>query len=137
MKKTFLLLIALACLGIELPAQLRMPQLFSDHMVLQRDHEIPLWGWAKGRDKIEIQIGAEIYKTRAEKDGRWEINLSEMPAGGPYTLTVKTRREELVFEDILIGDVWICSGQSNMEWPLSSTNDAQAEIAAADHSQIR
>ncbi|MFK7921513.1 MAG: sialate O-acetylesterase [Bacteroidia bacterium] len=136
--RTTLLLLIVAFLGIgNLSAQLRMPQVFSDHMVLQRERPIQLWGWANGRDKIEIQIGENIYKTRAEKDGTWLIALDEMKAGGPYSLKISTKKEEIVFDDVLIGDVWICSGQSNMEWSLRNTNNAQEEIANADFPEIR
>ncbi|MEM6345717.1 MAG: sialate O-acetylesterase [Bacteroidota bacterium] len=137
MRTTILLLFTIAISLSSLEAQLRMPQIFSDHMVLRREKPIELWGWAKGRDKITIQIGEMTYKTKAEKDGTWSIALDEMQAGGPYTLRVSTKRERLEFTDVLLGDVWICSGQSNMEWSLTNTNDAQAEIANANHPQIR
>ncbi|MEL7533381.1 MAG: sialate O-acetylesterase [Bacteroidota bacterium] len=137
MRTTSLLLIVFILSLGSLDAQLRMPQIFSDHMVLQREKPIELWGWAKSRDKITIQIGEQSYKTKAEKDGSWSIALDAMKAGGPYTLSVSTKKEKVEFEDVLLGDVWICSGQSNMEWSLSNTNDAQAEIANANYPEIR
>lgn len=136
--RTTLLLLIVAFLGIgNSGAQLRLPQIFSDHMVLQREKPIQLWGWADSRDKIAIQIGETTYKTRAEKDGTWSIAIDEMKAGGPYSIKINTKKEEVVFDDVLIGDVWICSGQSNMEWSLRNTNNAQEEIANADFPGIR
>ena len=96
-----------------------MPKIFSNHMVLQRDQPITLWGWGDPLELISIHLGPLMEQVKVGKNGKWTLDLAPMSAGGPYVLIVKGRESELIFENILIGDLWICSGQSNMEW----TND--------------
>lgn len=109
---------------------------FTDHMVLQRDQKDAVWGWAKPGDKVSVSLAGQSAEAVAGADGKWQVMLPPLPAGGPHTMTV-TGPEKVTLNDILIGDVWICSGQSNMEWVVANSNDAQAEIAAANHPQIR
>lgn len=123
--------------GLPLTAQIRLPKLVNDHMVLQRDQEINLWGWSEPRDKLTISIGGQEFKTRADKAGKWSVTLPPMAAGGPLTLRINGKKDSKIVSDILVGDVWVCSGQSNMEWVLNNTNDAKAAIAAATDRQIR
>jgi sialate O-acetylesterase len=139
MKRTSLLLIGLLLGALVFPsqAQLKLPKIFSDHMVLQRDQEIVIWGWSQSKDCLTIALGEQTAKIRAEKDGSWRGVLQAMPAGGPYTLRISSRKETLRFDDVWMGDVWICSGQSNMEWPLSSTERGTQEIDAANHPKLR
>jgi sialate O-acetylesterase len=105
-------------------------------MVLQRDQPIPIWGWADKNETVTIQFHNQKKTARAGKDGKWRITLQPESAGGPYTLTV-TGKNKLQLQDILVGDVWICSGQSNMEWPVAASNNAAQEIASANFPQIR
>ena len=109
---------------------------FTDHMVLQRDQKDAVWGWAKPGDKVSVSLAGQSADAVAGVDGKWQVMLPALPAGGPHTMTV-TGPETVTLNDILVGDVWICSGQSNMEWVVANSNDAQAEIAAANHPQIR
>ena len=136
--RQYLLLLLLAS-GLCCPsyAQLELPQLFSDHMVLQRGEELPIWGTSSRRDRITISINGKEVKTRAGRDGKWQAILPTMEAGGPYTLSISGKKESLTIEDVLIGEVWICSGQSNMEWNLASSNNADEEIASANYPKIR
>lgn len=113
---------------------------FGDHMVLQRESQAPVWGRAADDARVTVKgswPGAIERTTQADSDGAWRVVVETPAAGGPYSLTVRAGSEERVVDDILIGEVWLCSGQSNMEWSVRSANDAAAEIAAADHSSIR
>lgn len=117
-------------------AQVRLPAFFSEHMVLQRDIPLPIWGWATAGEKVAVQLGAATATTTADAQGRWKVVLPALPAGGPLELTV-SGKNTLKVSDILIGEVWLCSGQSNMEWIVWSSSRAAEEIAAADFPQIR
>lgn len=135
--RKFVLLFTSLLLFFPLFSQIRLPKLINDHMVLQRDQKIMLWGWAAPKEKLTISLGGKEYSARADKAGRWSVELPPMPAGGPLSLLIKGKKESKVISDILVGDVWVCSGQSNMEWILVNTNDAREDIAAANDSQIR
>src|SRR5690606_1251824 len=117
-------------------ADVRLPRIFGDHMVLQRNTPIHIWGWADPGETVKVSLNGKDKQTRAAEDGKWSLNLNKEAAGGPYTLVVKGNNE-IVLNDVLIGDIWVCSGQSNMEWPLKRTDNAAAEIESANLSQIR
>jgi len=137
MKKLFLFLIFSVSLTQIATAKFRIAKIFSNHMVLQRDAKIPVWGWAEGKEKIKVTFDGKTYKAKVDKDGKWVAYLPKMKAGGPYEMRIKGKKTEIVLSDILVGDVWLCSGQSNMEWPVSASNNAQKEIANASDTQIR
>jgi sialate O-acetylesterase len=118
-------------------AKVELPLLFSDGAVLQRDQPLPVWGWASPGAKIEVQFDGRNATATAGKDGAWRVELPSHKAGGPYTLRVRGEGEDLVVQDVLVGDVWLASGQSNMEWPVSQSKDAQQEIARANDPLIR
>ena len=111
--------------------------LFSDHMVLQRGKPIPVWGTSPPRAEIKLTINGEEIRTEADGRGQWRVTLPEMRAGGPHTLNAESAGTKIELQDVLVGDVWICSGQSNMEWPVRLSNNPQQEIEAAEHPQIR
>lgn len=126
-----------ALLPLASPAAVRLPHIFADHMVLQRDQRIPVWGWADPGEKVTVQLDATAaVETSATQDGRWRVELPARPAGGPHQLKI-TGSNTLSLQDILVGEVWLCSGQSNMEWTVSNSLNPQEEIAAANHPQIR
>jgi len=132
-----LLLLALLATGIPARADVKLADIFSDHMVLQRDHTLPIWGWAAAGEAVSVQMDDKpSVATTADAAGKWRVELPGLPAGGPHTLTVKANNT-LTVTDILMGEVWLCSGQSNMEFPLTGSLNAQAEIAAANHPKIR
>lgn len=133
----FFLPILLIFAGSPLLAQLECAQIFSDHMVLQREREIQIWGWHDPRSTVTVTMNEVTVTERTNQEGRWQLTLPAMEAGGPYLLTVTSGRETITFSDVWIGDVWLCSGQSNMEWPMAAVNNAEAEIASADHPMIR
>jgi sialate O-acetylesterase len=118
-------------------AKVELPLLFSDGAVLQRDQPLPVWGWASPGAKIEVQFDGRNATATAGKDGAWRVELPSHKAGGPYTLRVRGEGEDFVVQDVLVGDVWLASGQSNMEWPVSQSKDAQQEIARANDPLIR
>ncbi|HOF88305.1 MAG TPA: sialate O-acetylesterase [Armatimonadota bacterium] len=116
---------------------LTLAALFSEGMVLQRERPLPIWGWAPPGARVAVALAGARAEATAGDDGRWRATLAPLPAGGPHTLTVTAGAEALTVGDILVGEVWICSGQSNMEWPLSLARDAEAEIRAADDPGLR
>lgn len=117
-------------------AVVSLPALFSDHMVLQRNKDIPVWGHSDAHEVVTVTIGSQEVVTTADATGSWFLHLAPIKAGGPYTLTVQGNNT-VTFNDVLIGDVWICSGQSNMAWSVKRSNNAQKEIASAQYPKIR
>ncbi len=117
-------------------AQLVLPKIFGDNMVLQRNTAIPVWGWAKPNEKIVVQFNKQTKTTKADKTGKWMLRLDAEYAGGPYDLMVKGK-EEIQIKNVLVGEVWLCSGQSNMEWTVAQADNAKNEIATANNSLIR
>jgi sialate O-acetylesterase len=134
-------LAVLASLGIAMPgaAEVRLPRLFSDHMVVQRDQPLRLWGSATPGQSIAVSFGDASARAQAQSDGRWRIELPAPSAGGaPRTLRVDGGGDDVVVvRDVLVGDVWLASGQSNMEWSLADSADAAIEIARATDASIR
>lgn len=125
--------------GASAPAlgDVRLPSVFSDHMVLQQQKPIRVWGWADAGETVQVSAGAQSVTTQANSDGRWQIELPPMKANKtPMALTVKGNNT-LIIQDILVGEVWLCSGQSNMEWPVAASTNAEQEIASAKHPLIR
>lgn len=112
-------------------SQVSIAKIFADNMVLQRNTLIPVWGWAKANEAIEIRFNKQVKKAKADKNGKWMVRLSPEAAGGPYELIVKGKNT-IQLKNILVGEVWICSGQSNMEWSVGQSDNAKIEIANAD-----
>lgn len=100
-------------------AQLRLPKYFSDYAVLQRDQPVKLWGWSNPEDNISVFFGGEKYMTRAESDSIWRVSIPAKSAGGPYEIKVSNGKDNLVIKDIYFGDVFFCSGQSNMVFTMN------------------
>ena len=117
-------------------ADVTLPGVISDHMVLQRDMDVKIWGWADQNESVIIRFNNQEKKTVAGLEGMWQVKLSAMTHGGPFEMTIEGKNT-IVLKNILIGDVWICSGQSNMEWRVQNTNNAQEEIAVANFPEIR
>lgn len=145
--KYFAVLLALA-LPIAVPAEVRLPHMLSDHAVLQRERPIHLWGWATPGARLSAHFHDQTVAAVADDVGKWSLWLSPESAGGPYTLTIDGDGGEKTVSDLLVGDVWFASGQSNMEMPLEGFRDAQGkptavvknadqEIAAATNSKLR
>lgn len=117
-------------------ATVRLPNIFGDNMVLQRDKPIPVWGWADKNEKITIQFNQQTKTVKADKNGQWKVFLNPEKAGGPYNLSVKGQNA-ITVHDVLMGDVWICSGQSNMEFHVKDVFNADKEKAASANPNIR
>ena len=131
-------LVALAALAAPARAQAPlMDALFSDHVVLQRDRPIPIWGRAAAGEEVTVTLSGSTKSVRADANGQWSVRMPELPAGGPHTLTARTANRLQNADDVLVGDVWLCSGQSNMEWSVRASLDARAEIAASADDNIR
>lgn len=130
------LVLLYAALPADLWADVRVPALFSDRMVLQRDMPIHVWGWADPGETVRVAFRGETAATIASPDGRWDVYLEPSEAGGPYNLAIDGENS-IRLTDVLVGDVWVGSGQSNMQWPLERANDAVREIAAAQYPEIR
>src|SRR4030095_10832623 len=119
-----------------LRADVRLPKVLSDHMVLQQNLPLVVWGQADPGESIKVSFREQEAATRADATGRWRVLRAHVAAGGPFEMAV-SGKNSLKVQDILVGDVWICSGQSNMEWPMSRVNNAAQEIASANFSKIR
>ncbi len=116
----------------------RVAAVFSDHMVIQRDREIPIWGWAPPDSIINIQLAESITQTTCPQNGKWMAKLPALKAGGPHVLTIKIQNKKTIeFKDVLIGEVWLASGQSNMQMRLSETADGERMVKRADVPQMR
>ena len=139
MKKTIALLCAFSILTIGSFANIKLPKIFGDNMVLQRNKPISVWGWAAANEKIMVHFNKQTQVTTANKAGKWQVILLPETAGGPFTLSLKGNNK-VEIQNILVGEVWICSGQSNMEMPIEGwgkINNYQQEIDNANYPQIR
>ena len=117
-------------------ADVRLPKVFGDSMVLQRDVPVSIWGWAEVGEKVSVTLGEEEGEATAGDDGKWKIKLGCPPVGGPVTITVEGKNT-ITLSDVLVGEVWVCSGQSNMQWAVRQAVNAEEEIAAANYPSIR
>ncbi|OJW17860.1 MAG: sialate O-acetylesterase [Planctomycetales bacterium 71-10] len=131
------LLAGLAALGSGTArADVKLPAIFGDHMVLQRDLKVHVWGWAEPGEDVKVEFHGQARTTKADGDGAWSVSLEPVAAGGPFEMVV-TGKNTLTFKDVLVGEVWVCSGQSNMQWSVGSSTHADLEIAAANYPNIR
>jgi len=111
----------------------RLPKLIGDHMVLQRDRRLAAWGWADPGETVRVSFRGETARVNADKTGHWLASLGPNAAGGPYELVV-SGRNRIVLHDVLVGDVWLASGQSNMEFPLKAGGeDGMPGVVDAEH----
>ena len=121
-------------------SDVRLPALFTDNMVLQREREIPVWGWANPGGEVSVSIAGNTATAEVGEDGKWRTNLPALPAGGPYEVKI-SGQESKALKNVLVGEVWICSGQSNMEMPVMVGNygvkNGRKEISEANHPNIR
>src|SRR5690349_12647709 len=137
------LLIVLMTQGWLLKAQLKPASIFSDQMVFQRDMPVPVWGTAKAGEKITVKFNGQAQQAKANKSGKWMVKLSPMKAGGPYSMEIKGKNS-VMFTDIYAGEVWLCSGQSNMDMTVAREDrywcgvfNEKEEVASANYPLIR
>lgn len=121
----------------ELWADVKLPSVFGNAMVLQRGLATPVWGWAEPSEAITVRFANQEKRTSADRSGNWMIKLDPMPAGVEGRSLEVKGNNQIVFQNVLVGDVWICSGQSNMEWTLKSSLNAEEEVKAAEYPAIR
>ena len=134
------LAVILVCLAATLYAAEGKPllhPLFSDHAVLQRDKPLPIWGWAAPGAVVNVSLAGQQAQATTEADGRWMTKLTSLTVGGPLEMTVTTGTTTVTVHDLLVGDVWLCSGQSNMQMGIGGVTNAAAEIAAANIPTLR
>lgn len=136
-KLTFLSLLLLFLSFQITQAQIKLPAIFGDHMVLQQKQSNPVWGWATPGETITVSINGQSHMAKAGEDGYWKVILRPIPAGGPYRMDIAGATSKFFFEDVLVGEVWICSGQSNMAWSVNRTNSAELAILTANYPNIR
>lgn len=118
-------------------AEVTLPSIIGSQMVLQRDMPCPVWGWAAEGEEVTVEFAGQRHTTRAGAGGKWMVRLEPEAANAqPQAMTIRGRNT-LVLDDVLVGEVWLCSGQSNMEWPVSRAANAEEEISAAQHARIR
>ena len=121
MKRIFLFLLLLS--GSSSFAQLKLARLFSDHVVLQRQKQIPVWGWAKPKETVTVTLAGQTQKAKADASGKCMVRFNPLEAGGPHQMNASGSSGKVSVEDILIGEVWLCSGQSNMEFKVQQADN--------------
>ena len=114
----------------------KLPAIFSDHAVIQKDVQAPVWGWAEPNEEVTVKIGMQSQSTKTGADGKWKIKLDKLSAGGPHTLEIKGKNT-ITIKDVLIGEVWLGSGQSNMAMTVNRCLNYEKEQAAANFPQLR
>ena len=117
-------------------ADVTLPTILSDHMVLQRDMELPIWGWAEPGEEVSVVVAGQTHTTTADAEGNWRVTLDPLSLGEPLTMVVEGNNR-LEVTDILVGEVWLCSGQSNMQWELKQVWNADLDMATAKYPNIR
>jgi sialate O-acetylesterase len=122
-------------------AAVKLPSVIGSDMVLQQESSLPIWGWADKGEEVTVSIAGQSVSSKADAEGRWEVKLAKLeatPDEKPLEMTVKGASGDTVtLKNILVGEVWVCSGQSNMEMGIGAAKDGQAEIKAADYPRIR
>ena len=133
------LFLAAVCLMVSPVSGIELPGMFSGHAVLQRGLSVPVWGWGTPAEEVEVRFAGQIKRTTVDEEGRWRLSLSPLDATAEGQVLVVEGSEsgQVIVEDILVGEVWLASGQSNMQWALSATERALQDIPAADHPGIR
>ena len=117
--------------------EVRLPHVLASRMVLQRDAPVRIWGWAEAGEKITVTLGDAAQQVNANSEGSWQVELPAQAADGEKRIIRVVGSNTVELTDLLVGDVWIGSGQSNMAWQLKSTHGADSAIAAADHPEVR
>jgi sialate O-acetylesterase len=130
---------ALFVLALSATAQLRLPAIINDHMVIQRETTVPLWGWAHPDQEVVITTSWDTtkVKTKTQNTAVWRASIKTPKAGGPHTITIQAGGEVRTLTDVLSGEVWLCSGQSNMEWSMEISLDGKKELAMVNDPAIR
>ncbi|MBS1792504.1 MAG: sialate O-acetylesterase [Acidobacteria bacterium] len=135
-KSVFAILFLLAA-ALTTAAEVRFARIFADHAVLQRQKNIPVWGFAAPNERVSVAFNGQTQSANADAAGRWSVVFAPIEAGGPFELKASAASGEAVVKDVLVGEVWLCSGQSNMEWTVKQADNFAAERKNADYPEIR
>ena len=127
----------LAVAAVSAAAAVTVPSVIGDHMILQQGVKAPVWGRADPGETVTVRLGERVTEVVADAEGRWLVKLPKLKAGGPFDMTIAGENGAITIRDILVGEVWICSGQSNMQFGVASSANADQEIAGADYPNIR
>jgi sialate O-acetylesterase len=125
----------LAALAPTCRADVKLPALVGDNMVIQQGVKARVWGWADPGEKVTVSMGGKSESATTSADGRWEVGIGPFPAGGPHEMTI-SGKQQIVLNNILVGEVWVGSGQSNMEWPLQNAKNGAEEVSKANYPEI-
>jgi sialate O-acetylesterase len=135
--KSFLIFLFATFFSITLFAQLKPARIFNSHMVLQRNEDIPVWGWANKKAGVTVSLNGQAVRVKPGEDGRWKAVLKPMKEGGPYEMIISSGKEKITYNDVMLGEVWICSGQSNMEFQVKNAYGYKPEQKVAATLPIR
>jgi sialate O-acetylesterase len=134
----FILLFSLVFLPVKTHADIILPKIFGDNMILQRDKQVIIWGRATTKgEKVVVRIAGRTYRTRAEADSTWRVILPPTPANGQNYILEVNGNNKISFRNVIFGDIWICSGQNNMDMPLNKSENGQRELLKAEFPMIR
>lgn len=136
MKRCLSFLLALAAFPLAAQADVRLPKVFGDSMVLQQQSQAAIWGWAEKGEEVTVALGEAKASAKTGDDGKWTLKLATPAAGGPFELKVKGKNE-ITLKDVYVGEVWVCSGQSNAEWTVAVSTSPDVERELAKHPKIR
>ena len=130
-------LLIILTLAVTATADVTLPPVLGSGMVLQRDLPVPVWGWAEAGEKVSVSFAGQTKTSKAGDDGKWMVKLDPLKANSEAASLTVEGNNKISLDNVLVGEVWICSGQSNMEWRLGGSMKAKEEVAAADHPLIR
>ncbi len=136
MKKLFILFLLIYFSVDFANADIWLPKLFNNNMILQREMQVPIWGWADSGEKVTIESGGHIAETITATNGKWKLYLGPLDSGGPFDLKI-SGKNTIVIKNVLVGDIWVCSGQSNMAMEVQRCQNAKQEISSANYPWIR
>lgn len=134
---TSLICLAVACLTTTVQAELKLASVFGDNMVLQRDKDLNIWGWADANQEVTVELREQSVSTKSDADGKWLVKLNPISLGEPFDVSVVSGEDSIKISNCLAGEVWICSGQSNMEWTVNNSGNPKEEKANANYPLIR
>ena len=133
----FLVLILVLSTASFAQAAVKLPGIFGNNMVVQQGEKVPVWGWAGNGEEVTITLLGQERRAKADEQGKWKVRFDEIVSGKPFDITITTSNDKKVISNVVAGEVWVCSGQSNMEMGVGVAKDAQKEIAAANYPNIR
>jgi sialate O-acetylesterase len=128
---------ALICLVASAHADVKLASIFGDSMVLQRELPVPVWGWAEPGEAVTVTLGSQTKKAEADKDGKWQVKLDALETNAEGLTLAVEGNNKIELNGVLVGEVWICSGQSNMEWSLSSSFALFGNLSSIEKSGLR